>query len=91
MEDLKAGLEKIDNRFGQFAKQLHDNFVTVAALKRLTAEELQEDFEIPKYAARSIAAAYLTSGESLLWPAGFSEIGKPCFLEPHSSANLSAK
>lgn len=67
MEKLKAELEKIDSRLGQFAKQLHDNIVSVAALRRLTAKELHEDFHIPVFAAASIAAAYLSSGESLLW------------------------
>ena len=65
LEDLRAELDKIDGRFGQFARQ-YDNFVTVAALRRWTAEKLHKDYKIPKGAAKSIAAAYLPSSESLL-------------------------
>ena len=65
MEDLTAELEKIDIRFGQFAKQLCDKYVvSVAALKTLTSKKLQEDYGLPPGAAASIATA---SSSSLLW------------------------
>ena len=68
MEDLRAELnQRIDSRFGQFAKQLHDKSITAAALRRLTAEELRNDYKIPEGAAESIAAAFHSSGEPLLW------------------------
>ena len=67
MEALQAELEKIDIRFGQFAKQLYDKYViSVAALKTFTSKELQEDFGLPPGAAASISSSPSSSGESLL-------------------------
>ena len=71
MEALTAELEKIDIRYGEFAKQLYDKYVGVAALKILTEKQLQEDFGLPLGAAATIAAASSSSGESLLWQNSF--------------------
>ena len=65
MEALEAELVRIDSRLVQYAKQLHDNIISVAALKTLSAKQLQEDHGLPPGPAATISAAYISQGGKL--------------------------
>ena len=43
MEDLEVELNRIDSRLVQYARRLDDGIASVAALKTLSAKQLQED------------------------------------------------